>query len=325
MWILVSAIVTASLLGSMHCVGMCGPLAIWASGAGQRFSTRQMALATSAYHLGRLLTYALVGVLAGAVGQLLDVGGQTLGIQLLTARLVGGLMIVVGGWRLVQLARSQLGRTSAPVAIASPQPGLVTRWLLRLRPYVFQLPLAVRGVVTGLLTPLLPCGWLYLFALVAAGTGSVVMGGVVMVAFWIGTVPALVGLVTSTQILATRFQRAIPAAAAALLLVGGCYTAAGRGFASLHSLSDIRWQGDTQFARQALETPSSQDTLESSQVTAALSELTHTPLPCCAVHAGTQTTSAASTDSILPIAEGTPIAESNSAAEGAAGEGNPLP
>ncbi|MEO8268710.1 MAG: sulfite exporter TauE/SafE family protein, partial [Aureliella sp.] len=75
MWILVSAVVTSSLLGSMHCVGMCGPLAIWASGAGDRISTHQMTVATTLYHLGRLLTYALVGMLAGAAGQLVDMGG----------------------------------------------------------------------------------------------------------------------------------------------------------------------------------------------------------------------------------------------------------
>ena len=74
MWLLISAVVTASLLGSMHCVGMCGPLAIWASGAGEGRRGRQLAVATTLYHLGRLMTYALAGLIAGGAGQLVDLG-----------------------------------------------------------------------------------------------------------------------------------------------------------------------------------------------------------------------------------------------------------
>ncbi len=300
MWILVSAIVTASLLGSMHCVGMCGPLAIWASGAGDRASTWQMSMATTLYHLGRLLTYAVAGALAGAAGQLVDFGGQALGFQLVAARLVGSLMILFGVWRLLQLWQQMRStRTSAApmnFTASAPQPNLVTRWLLRLRPLVFRLPIPARGLATGLLTAFLPCGWLYLFALVAAGTGSAMMGAIVMSAFWIGTVPALVGLVTGTQALGIRFRKIIPTGAALLLIVGGGYTAAGRGFASLNSLADIQLRGSTEFAKQIETTPAAAAVATESQlaqsqaqrVAAGLAELTQTTLPCCAAHAAAQ-------------------------------------
>lgn len=279
MWILVSAIVTSSLLGSMHCVGMCGPLAIWASGAGDRISTYQMTVATALYHLGRLLTYALVGMLAGAAAQLVDMGGQTLGVQLFAARIVGGLMIAFGLLQLLKLAGQRRSSPSNFVGPA-PQPNLVTRWLLKLRPLVFRLPIPARGLATGLLTVLLPCGWLYLFALVAAGTGSMLMGSVVMIAFWIGTVPALVGLVTGTQAMAIRFRRAIPIGAAVLLIVGGGFTASGRGFARLNSLSDIRLTGSADFVKPQLDAPSA----SASAVGTSLTQLLGTPLPCCAEH-----------------------------------------
>ncbi len=284
MWILISAIVTSSLLGSMHCVGMCGPLAIWASGAGDQTSGRQMALATALYHFGRLLTYALAGLVAGAAGQLLDVGGQTLGVQLLAARIVGGVMILAGLIRLSQLLFAQRRSKKKPLLAAAPRPSFITGLLLKLRPFVFRLPVAARGLATGLLTALLPCGWLYLFALVAAGTGSLVMGPIVMIAFWIGTVPALVGLVTGTQALALRFRRAMPLGAAVLLIVGGCYTAAGRGFANLNSMSDIRLTGSTEFAKTTPATKVSDSTEQAAYVASALAELTQTELPCCAEH-----------------------------------------
>lgn len=292
MWVLASAVVTASILGSMHCVGMCGPLAIWASGAGDRISTTQMSLATTLYHLGRLLTYALVGLLAGAAGQLVDVGGQALGLQLFAARSVGGLMIVFGVLRLLQLVRQNRAPQKNFVGQAA-KPNWVTRQLLRLRPVVFRLPVPVRGLVTGLLTAFLPCGWLYLFALVAAGTGSMLMGSLVMMAFWLGSVPALVGLVTGTQALALRFRRVIPVGAAVLLIVGGGYTAAGRGFANLNSLSDIRLSGSTDFARvhdQSGEmNPASSGTAPSQAraevVASGLASLIDSPLPCCDEHA----------------------------------------
>jgi sulfite exporter TauE/SafE len=293
MWILISAIVTASLLGSLHCVGMCGPLAIWASGAGDGRSKSQMALATSLYHFGRLLTYALAGLLAGAIGQLADVGGEALGIQLLAARIVGGLMIALGAIRLVQLLWKPRGGLSG--GVPSPQPSIITRLLLRLRPYVFHLPIPARGLATGLLTPLLPCGWLYLFALVTAGTGSLMMGPVVMVAFWIGTVPALVGLVSSAQFLAVRFRRTVPAAAAVLLIVGGCYTAAGRGFAGLNSLADIAPQSDVDFANVTNIDPLT----DTRTIEEDLQQLTATKLPCCAEHS-TLTDTPSNSDAVIP-------------------------
>ena len=67
---------------------------------------------------------------------------------------------------------------------------------------------------TGLLTALLPCGWLYLFALFAAGTGSWLSGSVVMIAFWLGSVPALVAVVMSTKLLTGRLRQFVPVAVA---------------------------------------------------------------------------------------------------------------
>ncbi|MCR9291166.1 MAG: sulfite exporter TauE/SafE family protein [bacterium] len=281
MWILIGAVATASLLGSMHCVGMCGPLALWASGSGENVSRHRAATATAGYHLGRLLTYTLAGAVAGWVGGLMDMGGQWIGIQLVAARIVGLLMVFLGGYQLWNLFHR-----SRRVAPTPTQPPLMTRILIRLRPMIFQLPLTARALATGLLTALLPCGWLYLFALVAAGTGTWLAGSLVMAAFWLGTVPALVGLVVGTHSLAQRFRKLVPAAVAILLIAGGCYTASGRGFAQLNSLTDLQAASDMML-RSSMPLngqPAAAESQAPGDFYQAVEVLVDAPLPCCVDH-----------------------------------------
>jgi sulfite exporter TauE/SafE len=261
MVVFLTAVLTASLLGSMHCVGMCGPLAIFASGAGTSAPRRQVMVSTSLYHLGRLSTYLLAGLIAGAIGSALDIGGQALGFQLAAARLVGSIMILVG---VVKIAQLFTAHRSSPKPL---RPSLIGKFLVKLRPVVFRLPPAGRALVTGLLTTLLPCGWLYLFALIAAGTGSILWGPAVMFAFWIGTVPALTALISGTVALSARFKTGIPTAAAALLIFAGIFTFSGRGFANLTALDEIRRVTNFESADQANQ---------------QLDEIISTPLPCCA-------------------------------------------
>ncbi len=270
MWILVTAVITASLLGSMHCVGMCGPLAIWASGASEQRPRATIVTSSMLYHLGRWVTYAVAGFIAGAIGSAIDLGGSALGFQVAAARIVGGVMVVLG---LVKL--SQLLRPRAAVA-GDLQPSKVGGLLVRLRPYVFRLPIAGRALATGLLTTLLPCGWLYLFALVAAGTGSPLMGPIVMTAFWIGTVPALVGLVAGTQMLSRKFTRLVPVGAALLLILTGCYTASGRGFAELNSLASLQ-------PPHATATPNRDGSPEQALLQ-QVQQAGDQKLPCCVLH-----------------------------------------
>lgn len=234
MLLLFTAIVTASLLGSTHCVGMCGPLAIWASGAGDRAPRRQVVISTTLYHLGRLTTYTIVGLIAGGIGSLVDLGGQTFGYQLAAARIVGVSMVLIGGWKLAKLIFASWASAGGRLT-----PSRMGGLLVKLRPYVFAMPPSLRAVSVGMLTTLLPCGWLYLFALIAAGTGSVLMGGITMAAFWLGTVPALTALIAGTQTLSSEFVRVVPVVTALLMIIAGGFTASGRGFAGLNSMSDL--------------------------------------------------------------------------------------
>ncbi|MCA9161257.1 MAG: hypothetical protein KDA72_23165, partial [Planctomycetales bacterium] len=75
-------------------------------------------------------------------------------------------------------------------------------------------------------------------------------------------------------------RRVIPIGAAGLLIVGGGYTASGRGFASLNSLSDIRLSGSVDFAQPQVDAPAT----SANTVKASLTQLLDTPLPCCTEH-----------------------------------------
>lgn len=273
MLVLFGAVFVSSLLGSTHCVGMCGPLAIWAAGGDQRTRRTSMLLATTLYHLGRLATYALAGAIAGGIGSLVNAGADSLGVQLIAAKIVGVVLVVLGVLQIARLVNSQILPQKATIASsANPKPSWISRVILWLRPSVISLPLPIRGLVSGTLTAFLPCGWLYLFAFTAAGTGHAHTGALVMVAFWLGTVPLLLTLVVSVHSVAGRRQRLISAVTAVLLIWAGCFTFAGRGFAELDSLADL----DMEAPEVDLQIESDPDAFESQ-----IERLTSTPLPCC--------------------------------------------
>lgn len=232
MWTLAAAIFFASLLGSMHCVGMCGPLAIWATAGGQARGS------IITYHLGRLTTYLSAGLVAGVLGTVVGITGEFAGFQMLAARIAGGLLVVFGVIRLAQLVprRRATQETSEGVVASINKPSKIAALLQRAKPILASQGPLSRAYFGGVLTTWLPCGWLYLFVLIAAGTGSVVSAVTVMFAFWVGTLPALTGVVLGARTLVPRFKSVVPAAAGVLLVIFGLYTATGRASADLSTM-----------------------------------------------------------------------------------------
>lgn len=247
---LVTAVAVASLLGSLHCVGMCGPFALWATAGGRNLRT------VSGYHLGRLTTYLSAGLAAGVIGTAISIGGQLAGFQMLAAKLAGILLIA---WGIVKLSiqfapvANFLNRFQGPSRLG----GLIAM----ARPLVASRGEFGRGYLGGLLTTWLPCGWLYLFVLLAAGTGDVALALATMTAFWLGSLPALTGLVMGARSLIPRFGNVLPIAAAVLMIVTGLYTATGRASADLSS-----------FVPPLVEPLSN---------AADIMQVSDTPLPCC--------------------------------------------
>ncbi|MEO8184189.1 MAG: sulfite exporter TauE/SafE family protein [Deltaproteobacteria bacterium] len=219
-----ASVVAASVLGSLHCVGMCGGLiGFYASGAtGQR---QRPWLAHGAYHLTRLAAYATLGAVAGQLGAALDLAGRGVGLGQLGALLAAAVMLV---WAVLLWPRAarQPGlvelRRARPTA-PSPWRRLEARFVALARRARQQPPLA-RAALLGLSSALLPCGWLYAFAVLAAGTGSAGRGALLLAAFWSGTLPALLGLGLGVQRLTQRWRAQLPRLSALLLLALGAYT-----------------------------------------------------------------------------------------------------
>ncbi|MBY0396942.1 MAG: sulfite exporter TauE/SafE family protein, partial [Thermoleophilia bacterium] len=184
---LLLAVLSASLLGSLHCVSMCGPFVVIAvaptvNGAPP---ARQWGL-QAAYHLGRLATYAAFGLAAGLLGASLDLGGSLIHVQRAATALAAATLVFFG---VVTLLRAVGLRSGARVA-----PQWMTRLAQRGHRAAWALTPFKRALVIGLLTTLLPCGWLYAFVVTAAGTGHALAGALVMAVFWLGTLPMMVGV-----------------------------------------------------------------------------------------------------------------------------------
>jgi sulfite exporter TauE/SafE len=214
---LLPAVFAASLVGSMHCVGMCGPLLAVALGAertpdgnqGSRPTVTQLQLA---YHGARGLGYAVLGALAGAAGQLVDLGGALAGLQPIAASLAAATLLVTG----VAILARQRGWRVPHFGL----PGPLSRGLRSVQRRALKMPPMFRALGIGASTALLPCGWLYAFAAVAAGTAHPVAGALVMTAFFAGSVPLLsalgFGVHRARAVLSPRWRSAFSVALIAL-------------------------------------------------------------------------------------------------------------
>ncbi len=216
---LLFGVLVASLVGSIHCAAMCGGFVCIYSGASAPRGLANLP-AHLAYNGGRLLSYVALGVLAGAIGARVDDLGRLAGFSRGAAVLAGALMVL---WALGIIAASLGVRVPGTLA-----PAWAKRRLGGALVAMRDRPPVARAAVTGLLTTLLPCGWLYTFVVTAGGTGSPLAGAGVMAAFWLGTVPILLALGLGAQRLLGPMARRLPLASAALVLVLGLLSIAGR-------------------------------------------------------------------------------------------------
>ncbi len=198
---------TLGLLGGFgHCVGMCSPFVLFVSrhssaglpplprrgsGGASRAGGRNQRLAALGaqgwYTAGRIMTYAALGALAGALGSAVEMAGRLVGLRR-GAMVVAGAVLVA--WALVALSN-----------LASLDTGgrVFTRIAAALKGRVPGHPFAV-----GLFLGLLPCGFLYSALVAAVSRGGALQGAAALALFGLGTAPALLGVSLADELLARR-------------------------------------------------------------------------------------------------------------------------
>jgi uncharacterized protein len=157
-----------------------------------------------------------LGLIAGVIGIGLQNTGALVGIQRAAARLAGGTMLIVGLVSLLHLLGGQQHRVLLPKRLQT--------WMHQGHLWARKQPPMKRAAVVGVLTSLLPCGWLYAFLLAAAATASAWQGALVMATFALGAVPALAVVSLGTDTIFKRFGKAIPILSAVLVTAIGAYT-----------------------------------------------------------------------------------------------------
>ncbi len=167
-WFLAIGILTSSFFGSWHCAAMCGPIATL---MGHRKSLLP-------YHFGRMVSYLSLGLLAGSLGQFF-LNSEFVLLRWISAFLFGLILISMGL------------RWFSPKFFKGLPSFLESHGIVTIIRRVQKFHLSQSGFVVGLLTALLPCGWLYTYVTAAIATQSPWSGIFVMFLFWLGGLPAL--------------------------------------------------------------------------------------------------------------------------------------
>lgn len=203
------------LVGSLHCAGMCGPLALalpvpQSSTSPWLSPSAAFVLGRFSYNGGRIVTYCLLGLVFGLFGRSMALAGVQRWVSiLLGAALIAGLFASarIAIWKPVYAA---VGRLKAGMGAQLRQPSIVSLGVL------------------GLLNGLLPCGLVYVACAGATATGGVFSGAAYMALFGIGTLPMMLAISLSGRIVPfswrLKLRGAIPVSVflvASLLILRG--------------------------------------------------------------------------------------------------------
>jgi sulfite exporter TauE/SafE len=194
------AAISIGFLGSAHCAGMCGPILV----AINNSKTINMQLL---HHTGRLLTYAMFGAIAGAIGQ----SFSWLGVQQVFSIVMGTILVlgvaIIPFSKKISFIESAISKLSLKAHQVIHQKGWskpTTRFLL--------------GMANGIL----PCGLVYLAIAGAANTFTPWDGAVFMLFFGAGTIPALFLMTELGKRLSTSFSSKMRRLIPITIFVMGC-------------------------------------------------------------------------------------------------------
>ena len=183
------------LFGSVHCIGMCGPLAF----AIPAFHTRWWPIIADKllYNIGRVITYSFLGLLIGLIGKQLWLLGLQQGISILT-----GILIIMAA--ITRLLKIRLAKNGALTDLFLPI-NKTLNYALRHKAGHF---------IVGLLNGFLPCGFVYIALIGAVNTPSPLSAAQFMLCFGLGTFPlmllATIGSGFVGPLVRRRINKAMP-------------------------------------------------------------------------------------------------------------------
>ncbi|MFV0238413.1 MAG: sulfite exporter TauE/SafE family protein [Flavobacteriales bacterium] len=174
----ISIIVSALLLGlggSLHCLGMCGPIAFTLS-IDKRYKNKIL-IQNTLYQMGRIITYSTLGIFAGLVGKSFNIIGLQSKISIIT-----GVLLILSV--LISFDKAQKFRFFKPFNI------IIAKLKVKLSHYIKK-PHYSSFIIIGLLNGLLPCGMVYVALTASVSAGSIGNSFLFMLLFGLGTFPLM--------------------------------------------------------------------------------------------------------------------------------------
>jgi sulfite exporter TauE/SafE len=228
MFIELPLVLVSGMLGSAHCLGMCGPFAL-AIGAGAP-NWRRNLMRQSCYTAGRVFTYGFLGACAGYAG-------ATLGESAADWVRVPAVLAIVAGLFLIYQGLTTAGAIpvwngwNKPRRPEGSSPCLTASFFASFLRH----PRAHGVFLAGLFTGFLPCGLVYAFLALAASSANLLMGAATMAAFGLGTAPVMIATGWGGSLLRWTWRRRLLQLAAWCVVAAGVISIA-RGTGYLHGL-----------------------------------------------------------------------------------------
>ncbi|MFM2360671.1 MAG: hypothetical protein RLY16_2664 [Bacteroidota bacterium] len=192
------------LLGSLHCIGMCGPLALSLPISGE--SSVYKFAGAAIYNLGRVITYSIMGIIFGMIGKTVSIAGYQQWLSILA-----GLVILF-----LVLAPGLMGKHGP--SFLNKYFDLVRNTLARF----FQQNNLHSLLFTGMLNGLLPCGLVYMAMAGALATGDILDSMLFMAFFGAGTLPMMWGVIYFGNFISFQIRSKIRKAYPVFLSLTAC-------------------------------------------------------------------------------------------------------
>ena len=183
------------LIGSMHCAGMCGPIAISLPYRVGMQTKEETFFKILVYNLGRIITYAIFGLIFGIVGK----GFFTMGIQKWVLIALAIVLIIVA------LFSIDVESNALKIPLIDKFNKKVKAALAK----ALQNATVKSFLYIGILNGFLPCGLVYMAIVAALATGGVLNSVLYMILFGIGTMPMMMALGYGGHLLSTKFRRVL--------------------------------------------------------------------------------------------------------------------